>query len=270
MARKIGDTLRESRISAGISVEQISDILTQKGYKASIKTIYSWENGNSSPGPDALLEMCDIYKIDNILATFGYDGYKEDGSLKLNLKENQIVEKYRSLDSYGQQTVDIILDREFKRTSQLLDVQDQLRQSQSENKALELQLSQEQAINRLLSYYGRIAAAGKSYGFEDVICGTIQVPLTDENQNADFAIGVSGNSMEPDFTGDDIVYVQKVHHLNRDDIGIFQKDNCIYIKKVGDGELLSLNPEYAPIPGEDVKILGKVIGKIEGEYKIIK
>lgn len=118
MARKIGDTLRESRISAGISVEQISDILTQKGYKASIKTIYSWENGNSSPGPDALLEMCDIYKIDNILATFGYNGFEEDGSLKLNLKENQIVEKYRSLDPHGKQTVDIILDRELERTTQ--------------------------------------------------------------------------------------------------------------------------------------------------------
>ena len=148
MARKIGDTLRESRISAGISVEQISDILTRKGYKASIKTIYSWENGNSSPNTDALLEMCDIYKIDNILATFGYDGYKEDGSLKLNLKENHIIEKYRSLDPHGQQTVDLILDREAERVKQLLDTQGQLRQSQSQVDSLKLQLSQAQSLKQ--------------------------------------------------------------------------------------------------------------------------
>ena len=148
MPRKIGDTLRESRISAGISVEQISAILTRKGYKASIKTIYSWENGNSSPSPDALLEMCDIYKIDNILATFGYDGYKEDGSLKLNLKENQIIEKYRSLDPHGQQTVDLILDREAERVKQLLDTQGQLRQSQSQVDSLKLQLSQAQSLKQ--------------------------------------------------------------------------------------------------------------------------
>lgn len=126
MARKIGDTLRESRISAGISVEQISDILTQKGYKASIKTIYSWESGNSSPGPDALLEMCDIYKIDNILATFGYDGYRDDGSLKLNLKENQIIEKYRSLTPAAQSHVDAVLDWEVERSGQLQQSQERI------------------------------------------------------------------------------------------------------------------------------------------------
>lgn len=262
MAKKIGDTLRESRISAGISVEQISDILTQKGYKASIKTIYSWENGNSSPGPDALLEMCDIYKIGDILSTFGYDGYKEDGSLKLNLKESQIIEKYRSLDPHGQQTVDLILDRELVRSTQAKEASETIEQ-------LQQQLTHS-IPSRFFAYYGRIAAAGKSYGFEDMICGTIEVPLTEENQYADFAIGVSGNSMEPDFTGEDIVYVQKTDHLNKDEIGIFQKDNCIYIKKVGDGVLLSINPDYNPIPGNDVKVLGKVLGKIAGDYKIIK
>lgn len=76
--------------------------------------------------------------------------------------------------------------------------------------------------------------------------------------------------MEPDFTGEDIVYVQKASYLNKGEIGIFQKDNCIYIKKVGDGVLLSINPNYDPIPGNDVKVLGRVLGKIEGEYRIIK
>ena len=76
--------------------------------------------------------------------------------------------------------------------------------------------------------------------------------------------------MEPDFTGEDIVYVQKATHLNMGEIGIFQKDNCIYIKKVGDGALLSINPSYDPIPGEGVKVLGRVLGKLEESYKIIK
>lgn len=175
----------------------------------------------------------------------------------------KLVKPYRSLDDPGRAHVDTVLDWEVKRSAQL-------RQIQNENESLKLRLSQEQTFNRLLSYYGRIAAAGKSYGFEDMICGTIQVPLTDENQYADYAIGVNGNSMEPDYTGEDIVYVQKASHLNKGEIGIFQKDNCIYIKKVGDGVLLSINPDYGPIPGGDVKVLGRVLGKIEGEYKVIK
>ncbi len=171
MAKKIGDTLRESRINAGISVEQISDILTQKGYKASIKTIYSWENGNSSPGPDALLEMCDIYKIGDILSTFGYDGYKEDGSLKLNLKENQLIKKYRSLDPHGQQTVNIVLDRELDRTGQLLEAQNRITELESQaSKLTELQSK----IQKDKSYLRPVAAHERT-----------DIEVTDEMRKAD-------------------------------------------------------------------------------------
>lgn len=78
MPNEIGKTLKKYRISSKVSVKKISERLTAKGYKASESTIYSWENGNSSPTPGALLEM------------------------------------YRSLDSYGQETVNIILEREVK------------------------------------------------------------------------------------------------------------------------------------------------------------
>lgn len=48
-------------------------------------------------------------------------------------------------------------------------------------------------------------------------------------------------------------------------IGIFQKGNNIYIKKVGDEELLSLNPNYPPLTaeGDRIIVLGKVLGKAE-------
>ena len=36
------------------------------------KTIYSWENGNSQPTPDALLVMCRAYGVEDVLGTFGY------------------------------------------------------------------------------------------------------------------------------------------------------------------------------------------------------
>ena len=37
--------------------------------------------------------------------------------------------------------------------------------------------------------------------------------------------------MEPTYYDGDIVYVQKATHLDVGDVGIFQKDNCIYIKE---------------------------------------
>ena len=68
----IGSVLRSKRNEAGLSVEQVSDALIGLGFKASQKTIYSWESGNSQPTPDALLAMCDIYKINDVLGAFGY------------------------------------------------------------------------------------------------------------------------------------------------------------------------------------------------------
>ena len=72
MKSAIGETLKKCRIEAGITVKEISDLLTSKGFKASEKTIYSWENGNSQPTPDALLIMCKAYGVSDVLGTFGY------------------------------------------------------------------------------------------------------------------------------------------------------------------------------------------------------
>lgn len=115
MSKDIGKTLKECRIAAKISVKQISDILTAKGFKASESTIYSWENNNSQPTPGALFVMCDTYGIDDILRTFGYNGYREDGSLQLNINEVEIIEKYRVLDEHGRDMVDTVLIKEYDR-----------------------------------------------------------------------------------------------------------------------------------------------------------
>ena len=72
MESSIGETLKKCRIEAGKSVKEISDLLISKGFKASEKTIYSWEKGNSQPTPDALLIMCKAYGVSDVLSTFGY------------------------------------------------------------------------------------------------------------------------------------------------------------------------------------------------------
>ena len=50
----------------------ITGLIDANGFKASEKTIYSWENGNSQPTPDALLVMCRAYGVEDVLGTFGY------------------------------------------------------------------------------------------------------------------------------------------------------------------------------------------------------
>lgn len=122
MNKNIGKILKESRISSGISVREISDILVNKGYKASESTIYSWENENSQPTPGAFLIMCGAYGIKNVLATFGYNGYNEDGSIQLNINEINTIEKYRFISTHspnGAKVVDMVLNREYDTAVQM-------------------------------------------------------------------------------------------------------------------------------------------------------
>ena len=167
-----------------------------------------------------------------------------------------MVEKYRFISTHspdGAVVVDTVLDREHaiaeklkKKTERIIDLEERL------------------VPKRIFSYHGKIAAAGTSYGFDDITSGTIEVPLNKANESADYTIGVNGDSMEPTYYDGDIVYVQKATHLDVGDVGIFQKDNCIYIKEVGENGLLSHNENYKPMTnGGDVICLGKVLGRVE-------
>lgn len=93
----IGSVLRARRVKAGLSVEQVSDILKSEGFKASKKTIYSWESGNSQPTPDALMAMCEIYAIDDVLTTFGYTASASARQQRPTLEsdEQQLISYYR-------------------------------------------------------------------------------------------------------------------------------------------------------------------------------
>lgn len=102
MPNDIGKTLKQNRNKAGISVKEISDLLTNKGFKASESTIYSWENGNSQPTPSALLIMCKAYGISDVLGTFGYD------SEESNTTEPTTIAAHFDGDEYTEDELDEI------------------------------------------------------------------------------------------------------------------------------------------------------------------
>ncbi len=75
-----------------------------------------------------------------------------------------------------------------------------------------------------------------------------------------FAVPVSGDSMEPKFHDGDIALVN-FEPAEPGDIVVVTMDGLGYIKKLGEGVLLSLNKKYEPIPmKEDMRVNGKVIG----------
>ena len=248
MKPTFGERIKEARKQKGLTQKQLADLIG-----AAHNSISDWENNKNKPDPDTIELLCGVLKITpNYLLASSEENFSP--------KEKLLIQKYRFVSEVspeGVNVIDTILDREYSIAERMAEKEKHI-----------IQLEEKQIPIRLFAYYGKIAAAGKGYGFEDVISGTIEAELTEKNQNADYTIGVSGDSMEPTFFDGDIIYVKKTTHLNVGDIGIFQKDNCIYIKEVGENGLISHNSKYEPMTnGGDVICLGKVIGKVEEQNK---
>ena len=242
--KTFGEKIKEARKLQKLTQKQLADLIG-----AAHNSVSDWENNKNKPDPDTIELLCGILKMTpNYLLASSEDVFSP--------KEKSIVQKYRFITEHspnGAKMVDTIVDREYAIAEQL--------KAQAERIAA---LEQHAGRKRILAYYGRIAAAGQSYGFDDLAAGTITCENNDMSQNADFAIGVSGDSMEPTYYDGDIVFVKKATHLDIGDIGIFQKDNGIYIKEVGEDGLISHNKRYDPmINGGTVICLGKVLGKVD-------
>ncbi|MGV8906237.1 MAG: XRE family transcriptional regulator [Acetobacterium sp.] len=83
---------------------------------------------------------------------------------------------------------------------------------------------------------------------------------------AKFAIRVAGDSMEPAYYDNDIVFIQPAALLEEGDVGIIVINDEGYIKQYRDHQFISFNPKYKPIlPNEydNVRIAGKVLSKYE-------
>lgn len=73
---------------------------------------------------------------------------------------------------------------------------------------------------------------------------------------------VVGNSMEPKIKNGDYLFIKNTPQVDYNTIGIFQVDGANYVKKLRQGYLESLNPDYEDIQldeSNDIRIIGEVI-----------
>ena len=88
------------------------------------------------------------------------------------------------------------------------------------------------------------------------------IETREDTEGADYAVKVSGNSMEPRFYDSDIVLVEIAQTVEVGEIGIFNLNGQAFIKERGEKALISLNKDYDPIvvnPGDSIACQGRVI-----------
>ena len=243
-----GTRLKEKREAIGITQPQLAEMLgVSKG------AIGNWETDVNSPRATLLYDLFDILNCD---ANYLFQDKMKELSYKDKATPEEfekLVKRYRDLDTYGQETVNMVLDRETVRANTIREQNDKV-------KKLETVLHQSETIMRIYTYMRRITCAGAGFYFDDIPTDTIKAPYM---EGADFIIGVNGDSMEPDYHDGEDLYVKKTDHINYGEMGIFTINNECFLKEFGENGLISKNKRYKDIPwDEDVRLIGKVIGKV--------
>ena len=271
--------LNELRKDTGFSMRQVAIKLG-----IPYTTYISYEKGDREPNSEMLIKLADFFNcsIDYLLGRSNIriddsvldkvlvldpDLLEKSGNIfdaqKLQIERDsklsieklfaetvsrsdiEHIVKYRTLDRYGKNAVDYILNNEYKRCTEAID----------EPKVITLPMAELKAS----------AGTGQWLG-EDEYTEWVNVLDTPEARRANVVIEVSGDSMEPRYHNGDKVLVKLQPTVEQNEIGIFIVDNCGYIKKLGYNELISVNEAYDNIPlydYNDVTCVGKVIGIAE-------
>lgn len=237
---EIGAILKQLRVSSGKTQKEVAEMIGRNQ-----QVVGHWETGYSQPDANTLFILCDIYGT-TVDDAFGFK--------KETVSKNDLIflKKYHSLDPYGQETVNYILDREAARTAAL-----------NEKDVLIAQLQIKPANTRIIQYYQRLASAGTGEViFEGMPIDRIEIPDVPKYKRVSYAIGVNGHSMEPLYYDGDMLLIEPTCQVDIGEIGIFIVGDKAYVKKLGNGELISLNAGYANIPlTEDSKCMGRVVDK---------
>lgn len=96
----VAKVLKVYRRKNHLTVNDVVDYLAKNmnGKRYSIKTIYGWESGVSQPSADVLLYLCKLYKINDVLGTFGWnesEKIEENYMFRLTSEEANLIWAYR-------------------------------------------------------------------------------------------------------------------------------------------------------------------------------
>lgn len=228
----IKDRIKEARLKKGYTQEQLA-----REIGVAKSTVTGYEKGNSEPSIETIIKIMVALDID---ANYLWQD-ECDFPVKVSYDEMEHIKKYRNLNDHGKEVVDFILEKEYQNSK--------IKEINPTN-------------TRLVNYYYKLASAGTGQIIFDTP-PTKSIEIPDTYKNVDYAIGVNGDSMEPVYSDGDTLLVQMTNEVDIGEIGIFQIDGQCYVKKLGNGELISINKDYDNIPLNDsASCMGKVIDKL--------
>lgn len=240
MGGTIGTTLKKLRTEKQWTMMQVAQMLG-----VSLGAYQKYENNTHDVGTETLCKLADLY---NVTTDYLLGRAPQTDPMKLLVSQSDLSpeaqeEIYMSLPPEAQAIV--------------LQVMRMMR----ENRRLRWAAKKPQTV--WIKQHQNKAAAGFGYDLSDKDeWYDVEVAETPQTIEADFAVEIEGDSMEPDFHSGDLALIKLDPDVPVGEVGLFVLDGMGYIKERGKKKLISRNPEYPDIEGE-ARCIGLVIGVAE-------
>ena len=236
---------------------------------------------SDSPKLSNIIAICDALEcsLDYIVS-----GKPENhNNYTLNDNEIRLMEDYRKLDEHGRELVALVVDKEAERV-EAQSYNDARRPAgiivapgrrsagksaaftESVKERSDSMYKQNGFGKRAVILYELPVSAGTGMFLDGVGTNEIMIPDNAKTGDADYALRISGNSMEPKYHNGDILLVEETDTVEVGEAGIFILDGAGYFKIFGGDRLISLNKNYGDIMLKDFQSVwcgGRVIGKLK-------
>ena len=232
---------------------------------------------SDSPKLSNIIAICDALEctLDYIVS-----GTPENhNNYTLSDDEIEFIENFRKLDSHGRELVEMVAEKESERVEAEGAAVKRTRQTAKRSdersgviiggnvkERSDSMYKQNGFGKRAVILYELPVSAGTGVFLDGVGTSEIMIPDNAKTGNADYALRISGNSMEPKYHNGDVLLVEETDQVEVGEAGIFILDGAGYFKIYGGDRLISLNPSYKDIPLRDfseVLCCGRVIGKLK-------
>ena len=246
--------IREARKLKGLTQTELGDLI------GVAKTTIAGYEKNREPTAAQRGEIADVLDVDVTFLLQDEIKRRRDNYATAQEMEH-IVKKYRSLDAYGKEAVEAILEVEFRRMELVR------KQKQQMEAAEEIT-----PVVSLRQPYTDVAAAEGSGAFlMDDNYDEVLVEINDCTRRADVILKVVGRSMEPEIADGDRVLVRIQPSVNIGEIGVFIIDGQGYLKERAADRLVSLNPEVKDVFVGDLQqaeCYGKFISVLDQKWVV--
>ena len=229
-------------------------------------TLRNYETDVREPGHTFLKQVSELFNVSVDYLLCLTDDKEVLNTFRIRLSEETMLKKYRSLTADGRLHVDNVLTWETEHADQMNRIRIYAEKLASlKNSSANIIELQPQRTSHEVNYFHSVSAGSGIFILGNEAVDKLKIPDSPQFANADYAIDVSGDSMEPDYHDGDVVLVSRDAEMRHGDVGIFVVNGNAYIKEYGEKELISRNPACDNIPvldSDNIVCMGKVIGKL--------